>query len=308
MKSTQSKTVSATGVRASNPSLTSCSHSILKAYKFRLYPNKSQSELLARHFGCCRFVYNHFLEERKRAYEADKTTLNYYANAHSLTLLKNTDEFGWLGEVYGHSLQYSLRCLDGAYKRFFKKTGGFPRFHDKNGRQSCTFPDNAKIVDGGLKLPKFKTAISMAMHRPVDGRIHSVTVSMTPQGKYYAAILAEAEQEILPPTDNAVGIDLGIKDMAVCSNGERVANPKFLERSERHLRHLQRQVSRKTKGSGSRRRAIMELSRFHERIANRRNDYIHKFTTRIVRENQAVCVEDLNVKGMESNHHLAKSI
>ena len=300
--------ISATEVCVTSASATLCSHVILKAYRFRIYPNAEQRELLAKHFGCCRFVYNRYLAERKAAYETDKTSLGYCVNAHSLALLKKTEEFAWLGEVYSHALQASLKNLDGAYQKFFKKQTAFPRFHAKHGKQSCTFPDNARVVDGGLKLPKFKTPIRMEMHRPIDGEVHSVTVSLTPQGKYYASILAETEQEFLPHTDSVVGIDLGIKDLAVCSNGERIANPKFLEHAERHLKHLQRQVSRKVKGSESRRRARGVLSRFHERIANRRSDYVHKFTTRMVRENQAVCVEDLNVKGMESNHCLAKSV
>lgn len=308
MNNSYDNPISATEVCVTSASATLCSHSILKAYRFRLYPNAEQRELLAKHFGCCRFVYNHFLDVRRKAYDTEKKTVSLYETHHMVAEMRKTEEFSWLGEVYGHSLQYSLRCLDGAYRKFFKGQNKFPRFHSKHDKQSCTFPDNAKAVDGGLKLPKFKTPIRMVMHRPIDGEVHSVTVSLTPQGKYYASILAETEQELMPHTDSVVGIDLGVKEMAVCSNGERIANPKFLERSEKHLKHLQRHVSRKTKGSNNRRRARLELSRFHERIANRRNDYIHKFTTRIVRENQAVCVEDLNVNGMISNHCLAKSV
>lgn len=308
MKSESTKDILTAGVRDPIPSATSCSHLILKAYKFRIYPNKEQRELLAKHFGCCRFVYNRYLAERKVAYENDKTSLGYCANAHSLALLKKTEEFAWLGEVYSHALQASLKNLDGAYQKFFKKQNKFPRFHSKHDKQSCTFPDNATVIDGKLKLPKFKTAIKMCGGMPVEGKIHSATVSKTATGKYFVSFLCDCEAEIYEPNGKSIGIDLGIKDLSVCSNGERIANPKFLEQSEKHLKHLQRQVSRKTKGSNNRRRARLELSRFHERVANRRKDYTHKFTTRIVRENQTVCVEDLNVKGMESNHHLAKSV
>ena len=308
MKSESTKTILTAGVRDPIPSATSCNHLILKAHKFRIYPNAEQRELLAKHFGCCRFVYNRYLAERKAAYETDKTSLGYCSNAHSLVLLKKTEEFAWLGEVYSHALQASLNNLDRAYQKFFKKQNKFPKFHSKHDKQSCTFPDNVTIIDGKLKLPKFKTSLMMRGGKPNIGRIHSATVSQTATGKYFVSLLCDAEAEIYEPNGKSVGIDLGIKGLAVCSDGERIANPKFFERGEKHLRHLQRQVSRKTKGSNNRRRARLKLSRFHERVANRRKDYIHKFTTRIVRENQTVCVEDLNVKGMESNHHLAKSV
>lgn len=308
MKSESTKTILTTGVRDPIPSVTSCSHLILQAHKFRIYPNAEQREFLAKHFGCCRFVYNRYLAERKAAYETDKTSLGYCANAHSLALLKKTEEFAWLGEVYSHALQASLKNLDGAYKKFFKKQNRFPRFHSKHDKQSCTFPDNVSVSEWKLKLPKFKTPIRMRGGIPVVGKVHSATISQTATGKYFVSLLCDCEAEIYEPNGKSIGIDLGIKDLAVCSNGERIANPKFLERGEKHLKHLQRQVSRRMKGSNNRRRARLELSRFHERVANRRKDYTHKFTTRIVRENQTVCVEDLNVKGMESNHSLAKSV
>ena len=308
MRKANNQEISAMGVLASHQTFTSHSHLVLRAHKFRLYPNREQEELLAKHFGCCRFVYNHFLEERKRAYEEERKALNYCANAKDLTSLKKSDEFCWLGEVYSHALQASLRHLDVAYQRFFKKQAKFPRFHSKHDRQSCTFPDNVKVVDGRLSLPKFGGTMKMRGGMPVDGIVRQATVCKTPTGKYFVSILCEDVVEKLPENGNGVGIDLGLKEMAVCSNGERVANPKFLERGELHLKHLQRQVSKKKKGSDRRRRAMVVLSRFHEKVANRRRDYIHKFTSRIVRENQTVCVEDLNVKGMESNHHLAKGV
>lgn len=245
---------------------------------------------------------------KKELYESEKKSVTLYETHHLVAEMRKSEEFSWLGEVYGHSLQASLRNLDGAYKKFFIGQNKFPRFHSKHDRQSCTFPDNVKVVDGKLKLPKFKNTLRMSGGIPVTGRICHATVSMTATGKYFVSVLCEDEIGVLPKADKEIGIDLGIKDMAVCSDGERVPNPKYLERSESHLKHLQRQVSRKAKGSNNRRLARRKLSRFHERIADRRRDYIHKFTTRVVRENQAACVEDLNVKGMESNHRLAKSV
>ena len=317
----------AAGVGDSVPSTTSCSLFFHKAYKYRIYPNAEQMSLLARHFGCSRYVYNRFLSERERAYKEGKKRLSYCENANELVKVKNELETSWLSEVYSHSLQATLRNLDAAFKRFYKAkregkavpiirngkpTGRLkyePRFKSKKEfAQSITFPDGVKVINGELYLPKFKSPIKMKMHRPLGGRICHATVSRSATGKYYVSILCEEEMQMPQKASGEVGIDLGIKEMAVCSNGERIANPKFLEKGEKHLKYLQRQISRKRKGSNRRRRAKMRLSRHHEKVANRRRDYIHKFTVRIVRENQTICIEDLNTKGMQSNHHLAKSI
>ena len=325
---TENHTILATGVGDSVPSTTFCSHLIFRAYKYRIYPNKEQRVLLAKHFGCCRFVYNKFLEMRKEKYKQDKEILGYCDTARELVVLKKSEDTKWIAEVYSHALQAELRHLDGAFKKFYKalkegkaepivrngKSTGRrkfePRFKSKRDEnQSVTFPDNVRVTDGKLVLPKFKTPIRMKMHRPLGGKICHATVSRDCRGKYYVSILCEEECAMLPEAPNkSIGIDLGIKEMAVCSNRERVANPKFLERVEKHQKYLNRQVSKKKKGSNRRRRARMRLSRHFEKVASRRRDYIHKFTKRIIGENQAVCVEDLNVRGMESNHHLAKSI
>ena len=317
----------AAGVGDSVPSSTSCSLFFHKAYKYRIYPNAKQKVLLTKHFGCARFVYNMFLSERERAYKEGKNRLSYCDNANALVKVKNEPGTVWLKETYSHALQATLRNLDEAFKRFYrairegkavpiirdgKPTGRLkyePRFKSKkDSAQSITFPDNVRVTDGGLVLPKFKSPIKMKMHRPLGGRICHATVSRSATGKYYVSILCEEEKQMPPIASGEIGIDLGIKDMAVCSNGERIANPKFLEKGEKHLKYLQRQASRKRKGSNRRRRARLRLSRHHEKVANRRRDYIHKFTARIVRENQTICIEDLNTKGMQSNHHLAKSI
>ena len=317
----------ATGVGQSVPSATSCSRFIHRAYKYRICPNAEQRILLARHFGSCRFVYNHFLEERNKSFKDRGERMTYCDTAHELVKMKNDERHEWLKEVYSHSLQASLRNLDAAFQTFYKAkregkaepiirngkpTGRLkyePNFKSKrDNEQSVTFPDNVHVMEGKLVLPKFKSGIKMKMHRPLVGRICHATVSRSVTGKYYVSIQCEEEMPIAPVASGEIGIDLGIKDMAVCSTGERVANPKFLERGEKHLKYLQRQVSKKKKGGKNRRRARAKLSRHHEKVANMRRDYIHKFTIRIVRENQTVCVEDLNVKGMQSNHCLAKSI
>ena len=325
---TENHTILATGVGDSVPSSTSCSHLIFKAHKFRIYPNATQRQLLAKHFGCCRFAYNQLLDLHNEMYEISGTSPSLFEMHRLIAEMRKDEDTKWLSEVYSHALQAELRHLDGAFKKFYKalKEGKAkpimkngkptgrrkfePRFKSKRDEnQSVTFPDNVRVIDGKLVLPKFKDHIRMKMHRPLGGKICHATVSRDCRGKYYVSILCEEECVMLPKAPNkSIGIDIGVKEMAVCSDGCRVANPKFLERGEKHQKYLQRQLSKKKKGSNRRRRARMMLSRHHEKVANRRRDYIHKFTKRIIGENQAVCVEDLNVRGMESNHHLAKSI
>ena len=324
----ENKTFLAAGVGASVPSATSCSHLILKAYKFRIYPDEEQQILLAKHFGCCRYAYNRFLGLHNEMHEICGLSPSLFEMHRLVAEMRKEDGTRWLSEVYSHALQAELRHLDFAFKTFYKAlkegkakpvikdgmpTGHLkyePRFKSKrDSGQSVTFPDNVKVEGGCLVLPKFKTSIKMKMHRTLGEKIHQATVSRDCRGKYHVSILCEEECPILPEAERkSIGIDLGIKDLAVCSNGERIANPKFLEREGKHTQYLNRQLSKKKKGSNRRRRARQELSLHYGKVANRRRDYAHKFTTRIVRENQTVCVEDLNVKGMMSNHHLAKSI
>ena len=324
---TNNHTILATGVGDSVPSTTSCSHFILRAYKYRIYPDESQRVMLAKHFGCCRYAYNKLLDIHNEMHEISGISPSLFEMHRLIAEMRKDADTQWLSEVYGHSLQAALRHLDLAFKKFYKAlkegkaepvvkngvpTGRLkyePRFKSKKDNyQSVTFPDYVKVRDGKLILPKFKTPIKMRMHRPLGGEIRHAVVSRNAQGKYYVSILCLEECECLPQNNNAIGVDLGIKELAVCSNGERVANPKFLEVGEKYSKYLHRQISKKAKGGENRRRARMVLSRHYEKVANRRRDYTHKFTTRIVRENQTVCVEDLNVQGMESNHHLAKSV
>lgn len=324
---TENKTILATRVGDSIPSSTSCSHSILRAYKYRIYPDESQRVMLAKHFGCCRYAYNKLLDIHNEMHEISGVSPSLFEMHRLIAEMRNDEDTQWLSEVYGHSLQAALRHLDLAFKKFYKAikegkaepiikngvpTGRLkyePRFKSKkDNEQSATFPDNIKVRGGKLVLPKCKTPIKMNMHRPLGGKIHYAVVSRNARGKYYVSILCEENCNKLPPNDKAIGIDLGIKELAVCSNKERLLNPKFLEIGERNSKYLHRQLSKKAKKGSNRRRARMRLSRHYEKVANRRRDYTHKFTTHIVRENQTICVEDLNVQGMQSNHHLAKSI
>jgi len=285
-----------------------------KAYSFRLYPTQSQAELLAQHFGCCRFTYNHFLRERIDYYAANKGKkkqgLTYHDTTKILTVLKNTPEHVWLNAVNSQALQQSLRRLDVAYNNFFNKRAKFPKFKSKHDKQSFLVPQGFKIDAEScfLRIPKFQP-IKAVFHRPIEGEMKSVTISKTTTGKYFASVLCEVEQKVKSKkTGKQIGIDLGLKSFIVTSAGETAEAPKFLRKSEDHLKFFQRRLSRKVKGSANRNKARHKVALIHEKIANQRKDFIHKLSARLVSENQAIFAEDLNVKGMTANHCIAKSV
>ncbi len=288
------------------------------SYKFRLYPNREQENIIARTFGCCRFVFNHYLALRKETYEQTGETLNYYACAKDMTGLKQQEETQWLKEVDATALQSSLRDLDGAYQHFFRRVKkgekpGYPRFkskhHHKQSYKSKCVGSNIKVLDGAVQLPKLGK-VKCRVSRTVQGRILSATVSRSASGKYYVSLCCRLDQElpVLPQTGNAVGLDVGIKSFAVSSDGSEYPNPKYLQRSEKKLARLQRQLSRKTKGGSNWEKARLQVARLHEHIANQRRDMQHKLSTKIVRQNDVICIEDLAPKNMVQNHKLAKAI
>lgn len=287
---------------------------INKAYKFRLYPTGEQINLLAQHFGCSRFVYNNFLRQRIDFYAEskgkEKQGLNYHDTAIMLTQLKKQPEFVWLNDVNAQSLQQSLRRLDVAYNNFFNKRAKFPKFKSKHKRQSFLVPQGFKVdfEKGLLYIPKFKP-IKIILHRQPEGIMKSINISKTPSGKYFASILCEIEKIVKPKENgNQIGIDLGLKSFLVNSDSERFESPKFLRKSEGRLKRLQQLLSRKKKGSNRRNKARIKVACMHEKIANQRKDFLHKLSRRLVSDNQAIFAEDLNVKGLVTNHCLAKSI
>ena len=287
---------------------------INKAYSFRINPTESQKELLAQHFGSCRFTYNRFLRERIDFYAENKGKkkqgLTYNDTAKMLTVLKKDPELAWLRDVNAQSLQQSLRRLDVAYNNFFNKRAKFPKFKAKHDKQSFHVPQDFSVdVEAGtLKLPKFQP-IKAVLHRTIEGEMKSVTISRTTTGKYFASILCEVDIKVKPKkTGPKIGIDLGLKSFIVTSTGDTVDAPKFLRSSETKLKFLQRRLSRKVKGSANRNKARHKVALLHEKITNQRQDFLHKLSTRLVSENQAIFAEDLNVKGMTANHHLAKSV
>lgn len=278
-----------------------------KTYKLRIYPNKSQAELMAKHFGSTRFVWNYFLAQRKEAYLENKKSLNYYDNAKALTLLKK--EFEWLTEVNSQALQASLKDLDTAYGRFFKKIATFPKFKSKRDAvDSFRCPQSIDILGGKLSIPKFREGIKIRLHREVTGRILFATISRTSTSKYFAAITCEAAHEALPSTDKKIGIDLGIKDKAICSDGTVFKNINTTKKYAKKLAFTQRQLSKKIIGSSKRLKQLKKVAAVHETIKNVRRDNIHKTTHQIISENQAIAVENLNVSGIIKNHKLAKAI
>ena len=276
-------------------------------YKFRLYPNKQQEILLAKHFGCTRFVYNYFLAENKIEYEATKQHNNFYKNCE---LLKETKkEYEWLNEVNSQSLQIALKNLETSFQRFFKKTSGFPKFHKKSNKQSFSVTNQSFKIEGNrVILPKFRKGIKFDNHREIEGKILKSTISQIPSGEYYICITTEREISQLNQIDKDAGIDLGIKDFCVTSDGLKIPNPNIKKSKMLKLQYLQRRHSKKQKKSKNREKARKRLTRLYSKINNLKNDFLHKLSTILTYENQVIYLESLNIKGMVKNHKLAESI
>lgn len=279
---------------------------MLKAYKYRLYPNKEQEEYFAKCFGCVRFIYNRMLSDKIDYYKETKQKLNN-------TPAQYKKEFPWLKEVDSLALANAQMNLQTAYNNFFTRPEtGFPKFKSKKNHYYSYTTNNQKgsvsISDRYIKLPKIGL-VRVKKHRDFEGIIKSVTVSKTPSGKYYVSVLVNCEeQEKYPQTNNEIGIDLGIKEFCITSDGEMIENPRYLRKSEKKLRKLQKDLSRCQKGSNNREKRRIKVARQHEKITNQRKDFLNKLSKRIICENQTVVLENLKVKNMMSNHKLAKSI
>ena len=275
-------------------------------YKFRLDPNQEQQTLLNKHFGSVRWTYNYFLNQRKTEYLNNKKSLNYYDQAAELTQIKKVNE--WLKEINSQTLQYSLKCLDMAYQGFFNKRTKFPNFKSKRNKNSFTIPQNVRYDGTKLIVPKFLDGIEMIMERQIKGIIKHCNISKTPTGKYFVSILTELEYQPVSKTNQSVGIDLGIKDFLVLSNGTKIKNHRFIKHYERILAENQKYLSRKTKQSNRYKKQRLKVARIYEKITNSRMDLIHKTTTNLIKQFDTIYLEDLNVKGMMKNHKLAKAI
>lgn len=281
-----------------------------KSYKYRIYPNEKQKEIIAKTFGCCRFVYNKYLAEKIELYKTEKKNITYVQCSKAMTKLKA--ELEWLTEVDSTALQSSLKDLDNAYKKFFKEHAGFPNFKSK---KTHKYSYNSKYRNGTIKylggyiqLPKLGLVKTKNKLVP-QGRTVNATVSQEPSGKYYVSLCCvDVDIQPLPITNNAVGIDLGIKEFCITSDGEVVNNPKYLKQSLNKLAKLQKELSRKSKGGSNYNKARIKVARLHEKISNQRKDFLQKLSTNIIRENDVICIEDLQVKNMVKNHKLAQAI
>jgi putative transposase len=280
---------------------------MLKAFKYKLNPNEEQIVLLNKHIGASRFTYNLALETKQIAYAGNKHNLSCFELHAQLKELK--EECPWLKELNSQSLQQSITNLDRAYTAFFKGQNSFPKFKKKSNGGSFNIPQRVIVENGKLIIPKFtkKNGINIILHRPLKGEIRQATISRTPTGKYFVSILCEIGEQNKDKSkikeETTIGIDLGIKDFAITSNGEVFENPKYLRKAQDKLKYLQSKYS-KNKGKKTK----QKLAKQHEKIVNKRKDFLHKVSTKLVRENQTICLENLNVSGMIKNHNLAQAI
>jgi putative transposase len=315
---------------------------MLRGIELRAYPNKEQIILLAKHFGCNRLIHNLGLERRTTEYIKTGKTISKYDMNTWITQLKQTEEYAFLKEVHSQTLQQTMQDLDTAFINYFRNPEkndykkkakkkkdnnpdyelkledhkGYPAYQSKKShRFSIRFPQGGKIdtENNQVFIPKLKW-MKVKIHRMIEGEIRSITVKQVPSGKYFVVLLIEDGVPELPlepiNKETAIGIDLGVKDFAILSTGEKVANPKFLSNKEKRLKTLQRRLSRKEKGGKNREKARIKVAKFHEKVYNERKDFLHKLTTKLANDNQVntYCLETLNTKGMMQNHKLAKSI
>ena len=279
---------------------------MLYVYRFRLYPTKGQVEFLNRQIGHCRFVYNKLLEIAKESYEKEGKKWNYYEYKKLLPRLK--EKFPFLKEANSQSLQEAVKWLDRAFKNFFKGLGKFPKFKSKKRVNSLSIPQHFFIEGERVKIPKLKTPIKFKKHREIEGKIRRISITKLPSGKFYLNVLVDRKIEPLPETDKVVAIDVGLTHFCTLSTGEKIENPKYLLRTEKRLKKLQRELSRKEKGSNRYRKLQRKIAKLHEKVVNQRNDFLHKLSKKIIGDNQAVIVEDINTKGLLKNSNLSKHI
>ncbi|MXN74992.1 IS200/IS605 family element transposase accessory protein TnpB [Burkholderia sp. 4701] len=284
---------------------------IKRAYRFRFYPTPEQATMLARTFGCARFVYNHMLRMRTDAWQQRQERVGYHATSAALTALKKTPEHGWLNEVSSVPLQQALRHLQTAFANFFAKRAQYPNFRCKDGAQSAEYTASAFRWDGtSLKLAKMAAPLAIRWSRriPSGAKVTTVTVSKDTAGRYHISLLCDDLVCAKSASTTKVGIDFGLTDFVVLSTGEKIAAPNAFRKNEARLAKLQRRLARKQKGSANRRKARRKVARMHARIADTRRDFLHKLSTRLINENQVIAIESLAVRHMLKNRRLAKSI
>ncbi len=281
----------------------------LRGFKYRFYPTSAQRLELAQTFGCSRFVYNWALALRSNSYYQDNVSLSYTDTSNALTKLKKNPEKPWLKQVSSVPLQQGLRHLNTAFQNFFNGKTKYPRFKKKNNRQSAHYAPNAfKWIDGKLTLAKMSQPLKIKWSRYFTGEPRSITISKDPSNRYFVSFLVEEELQQWSPNTEEIGIDLGIKDVAVCSNGFASGNPKHYQKYQARLKTRERRLAKKKKSSNNRYKARLKVAKLHAKIADCRKDFLHKLSTKLVSENQAIYTETLAVKNMMANHKLAKAI
>ena len=287
---------------------------VLRAYKYELVLNDSQKEFMNKSFGCARFIYNYCLDRKTKLYETEKKRISQFDLCKEVVLLKKKEGFEWLQEIDHQTLSCAVMNLDKAFTKFFREKKGYPNFKSKhNSKQSAQFTQGVQIdfENNKIRFPKIGWC-KVKFSREFDGLHKTVTVSRNSVGRYFVSILVDNDiplpEKALINESTAVGIDVGIKHFATLSTGEKIDNPKYYEKSQKKLAVLQRRVSKKVKGSNRHKKAKLRVAKLHYKITNQRKDFTNKLSTKIVRENQSVIIEDLNVAGMLQNHCLAKSI
>ena len=289
---------------------------MLKAIKIRIYPSAEQVDFINKQLGCCRFVYNNCLAFRKDSYQNEHISVSSSEAVKHITVLKKDNE--WLKDVHSKVLQQSVRDMNQAYDNFFKRHKGFPKFKSKHdNRQSCRFPKDAFIGVRGNRIDLIKVLKDIHfkcsrnderyLNRNQD-KVKSITLSKEPNGKFYLSVLIDKPLRQVPQSSSMVGLDLGIKDFAVTSDGQVIENFHFKKNEESRLKRLQRQISKKIVGSKNREKARLRFAKLNEKIRNRKLNFLHDVTNHLIDENQVIVMEDLNVKGMVRNHKLAESI
>lgn len=282
---------------------------MLKAIKVRIYPTDEQSVTLTKHFGCTRWLWNLCLSVMTETYKTTGKGISALTMKKQIPALKA--EYEWLKECYSQCLQQSVLNLSQAFQNFFEGRAKYPNFKSKHRRQSVQFPQNVKVIsESSIKFPGLLGTVAAKIHRPIEGQLKTVTVSKMPDGKYFASLLVEdgIDKPKSSSEGKAIGIDLGLTDFAVTSDGSKFANPRYLKKHERNLKRKQRKLSRKKKGTQNRNKARIKVATVHAKIARVREDFHHKLSRKIVNENQVIAVEDLAVKNMVKNHNLAKAI
>lgn len=286
---------------------------MLKCYKYQLRLNSEQEEFINKSFGCARFVYNYGLTRKIETYKAGEKVPSQFDLNAEITRLKKQEEFNWLNDIDRQTLNVSIANLNSAYQGFFKIKKGFPKYKSRHSKQACTFTQSIKMdfENNKINLPKIGWCKAY-LSREFNGVIKKATVSRNASGIYFVSILVDNHREIpkkkVINIETSIGIDVGIKTFLVMSNGIEIANPKFYEKDQRKLAYLQRQLSRKKKGSNNRAKAKHRVAKCHYKIVCKRNNFLHKLTSRIISENQTVIIEDLDIKGMMKNKYLSKSI